>query len=61
MYVFLKNNMGMSIKNTRSTDFCADGIDVITNFAIIMNAVIKRVYCIISILFCVYKMAAKDR
>ena len=25
--------------------FCADRIDVITNFVIITNAVIKRVYC----------------
>ena len=26
---------------------CADRIDVITNFAVIMNAVIKRVHCTI--------------
>ena len=32
-------------KNTRSADFCADRIDVITNFAVITNAVIKRVHC----------------
>ena len=25
--------------------FCADQIDVITNFAVITNVVIKRVYC----------------
>ena len=31
-------------KNTRSADFCADRIDVITNFAVITNAVIKRVH-----------------
>ena len=32
-------------KNTRSADFCADRIDVITNFAVITNVVIKRVRC----------------
>ena len=32
-------------KKTRSADFCEDWIDVITNFAVITNAVIKRVYC----------------
>ena len=37
--------MGISIKNTRSADFCADHIDVITNFADITNVVIKRVHC----------------
>ena len=31
--------------NTRSTDFCADRINVITNFAVITNAVLKRVHC----------------
>ena len=42
-------------KNTRSADFCADRIDVITNFAVltyfdvITNAVIKRVHCTYSI------------
>ena len=40
-FVFLKNNMGITMKNTRSADFCADQIDVITNFI-----VIKRVHCI---------------
>ena len=40
---FLKNNMGISMKNTQSADNCADQIDVITNFAVIMNVVIKRV------------------
>ena len=39
-YIFLKNNMGLSMKNTRSADFCADRIDVITNFAVITNIVI---------------------
>ena len=39
--------MGLSLKNTRSADFCADRIDVITNFAIITNAFIKRVHCIV--------------
>ena len=33
------------MKNTQSTDFCADRVDVITNFAVITNAVIKRVHC----------------
>ena len=33
------------MKNTQSADFCADQIDVITNFAVIMNVLIKRVYC----------------
>ena len=38
--------MGISMKNTRSADFCVDQIDVITNFAVITNVVIKRVHCI---------------
>ena len=33
-------------KNPQSADFCADHIDVITNFAVITNVVIKRVHCI---------------
>ena len=37
--------MGISIKNTRSADFCADQIDVITNFAVITDVVKKRVHC----------------
>ena len=32
-------------QNTRSADFLADRIDVLTNFAVITNAVIKRVHC----------------
>ena len=36
------------MKNTRSADFCADRIDVITNFSVITNAVIKMVHCIVS-------------
>ena len=44
-YVFLKNNRGLSMKTTRTADFCADRIDVITNFAVITNAVVKRVHC----------------
>ena len=36
-------------KNTRSAGFCADQIDVITNFSILMNVVIKRVHCIFNI------------
>ena len=41
-YVFLKSN---NEKNTRSADFCADRIDVITDFVVITNVVIKRVHC----------------
>ena len=38
--------MGLSItKYTQSADFCADRTDVIKNFAVIMNVVIKRVHC----------------
>ena len=44
-YVFLKNNMGLSMKKKISADFCADQIDVITNFAVITNVVIKRIHC----------------
>ena len=43
----LKNNMGISMKNTRSADFNADQTDVITNFAVITNVVVKRVHCIL--------------
>ena len=32
------------MKNTQSADFFADRIDVITNFAVITNVVIKRVH-----------------
>ena len=42
--MFLKNNMGISMKNARSADLCADRIDVITNFAVITNVIIKRVH-----------------
>ena len=45
--VFPKNNMGLSMKNSRFSDFCADRIDVITNFAVIMYVVIKRVHCMV--------------
>ena len=34
--------MGILIK--KSADFCADEIDVITNFAVITNVVIKMVH-----------------
>ena len=44
-YVFLKNYMGISMKNAQSADFCAYRIGVITNFAVIPNVVIKRVHC----------------
>ena len=33
------------MKKTRSTDFCADRIDVITNLVVIANAVLKSVHC----------------
>ena len=33
------------MKYTRSADFCADGIDVITNFAVITNVAIIKVHC----------------
>ena len=33
------------MKKTRSADFCADRIDVITSLAVITNAIIKRVHC----------------
>ena len=32
------------MKNTQSADFFADRIDVIANFAVITNVVIKRVH-----------------
>ena len=32
-------------KIKRSADFCADQIDVITNFAVITNVVIRRAHC----------------
>ena len=35
------------MKNTRSADFCAAKVDVITNFAVITNVVIMRVHCTI--------------
>ena len=34
------------MKNTRSANFCAYRIDVITKIAVITNVVIKRVHCI---------------
>ena len=34
-YDFLENSMEISMTKTRSADFCADRIDVITNFAVI--------------------------
>ena len=33
--------MGLSLKNIRSADFCAERIDIITNFAVIRNAIIN--------------------
>ena len=39
--------MGLSMtKHTRSADFRADQIDIIKNFAVITNVIIKRVHCI---------------
>ena len=35
-------------KKTRSADFCADQIDIITTFAIVTNVVIKKVHRIYS-------------
>ena len=35
--------MGLSMKNTHSADLCSDRIDVIMNFAVISNTVVKRV------------------
>ena len=40
------------MKNTRTADFCADRIDVITNLAVITNAVVKRVHCYLQYVFC---------
>ena len=37
IYVSLENSIGLSLKKWRSTDLCADQIDVITNFAAITN------------------------
>ena len=37
--------MGLLLKNTRTADFCADRIDVISNVAVITNVVIKRIHC----------------
>ena len=42
MYIFLKH--GNINKKIRPADFCADRIDVITNFAVITNVVIKSVH-----------------
>ena len=38
--------MGISLKKYMIHCFCADQIDVITNFAVITNVVLKRVHCI---------------
>ena len=44
--------MGLSIKKIHDPlIFCTDRIDVITNFAVITNVVIKRVHCILSGVF----------
>ena len=34
------------MKYARSADFCADRIDVITNFAVITNVVIRRLHLV---------------
>ena len=36
-------------ENTRSADFCADQIDVLTNVAVITNVIIERVHCIMTV------------
>ena len=36
--------MGISMKKTRSADFCADQIDIRMTFAVITNVVIMRVH-----------------
>ena len=36
--------MGISMKKYTTADFCADQIDVIANFAVITNVVIKMVH-----------------
>ena len=41
----LNNNTGLPIKNTQNADFCADRIDIITNFAAITNVVIISFHC----------------
>ena len=38
------------MKNYRSADFCADRIDVITNFAVKTNVFIKKTVLILGIL-----------
>ena len=52
MYVSVKNNMELSMKKTRSADFCADRIDVIVIFDVIKNVVIKRAHCIFVFMCC---------
>ena len=37
--------MRISMKKYRTADFCENQIDVITNFAVITNVVLKRVHC----------------
>ena len=41
-YVFFKNNMGQSMKNTQSAEFCADRIDVIMNFCCYKECLYKE-------------------
>ena len=43
--ISLKKYGTVSEKNTQSAHFCADRIDVISSFAVITNAVVKRVHC----------------
>ena len=45
-YVFPKNNTGLSMKKYTIRFFCADRIDIVTNYAVIMNVIIKWVHCI---------------
>ena len=44
--MFSRINCEYQWKNIRSADFCADKIDIIMNFVVIMNVVIKRIHCI---------------
>ena len=53
---FPKEYMILSIKK-RSLIFCADRIDVIANFAIVTNVVIKKVHCKMTILVLYMKVS----
>ena len=40
-----EKNGNINKNNTRSIAFCEDQINIMTNFAVITNVVIKRVHC----------------